>query len=49
MAGRQRASAPRARGPHITRVETIPLALPVKVALVESGGTFSKFDHVLVL
>lgn len=32
----------------ITRVETIPLHLPVKNVLVESGGTFSAFDHVVV-
>jgi L-alanine-DL-glutamate epimerase-like enolase superfamily enzyme len=32
----------------ITRLETIPLHLPVKRVLVESGGTFSKFDHVLI-
>jgi L-alanine-DL-glutamate epimerase-like enolase superfamily enzyme len=32
----------------ITRLETIPLHLPVKAPLVESGGTFSWFDHVLV-
>src|SRR2546426_11512955 len=32
----------------ITRLEIIPLHLPVKHALVESGGTFSWFDHVIV-
>src|SRR4051812_9933350 len=32
----------------ITRLETIPLHLPVKAPLVESGGSFSWFDHVLV-
>ncbi|MBI4190503.1 MAG: mandelate racemase/muconate lactonizing enzyme family protein [Betaproteobacteria bacterium] len=32
----------------VVRVETIPLRLPLKIPLVESGGTFSKFDHVLV-
>lgn len=32
----------------ISRVDTIPLHLPVKTPLVESGGTFSRFDHVLV-
>lgn len=33
---------------HIARVETIPLRLPVKAPLVESGGTFAAFDHVIV-
>jgi L-alanine-DL-glutamate epimerase-like enolase superfamily enzyme len=33
----------------VVRVETIPLHLPLKAPLVESGGTFSAFDHVLVL
>ncbi len=33
---------------HITKLETIPLHLPVKRVLVESGGTFSQFDHVLI-
>lgn len=32
----------------IARVETIPLRLPLKAPLIESGGTFSSFDHVLV-
>ena len=32
----------------IERVETIPLQLPVKTPLIESGGTFGRFDHVLV-
>jgi len=32
----------------ITQLEIIPLHLPVKHALVESGGTFSWFDHVIV-
>jgi L-alanine-DL-glutamate epimerase-like enolase superfamily enzyme len=32
----------------IERLEIIPLHLPVKSPLVESGGTFSWFDHVLV-
>lgn len=32
----------------ITRLEIIPLHLPVKEALVESGGTFGWFDHVIV-
>lgn len=32
----------------IARIETIPLHLPVKEPLVESGGTFSVFDHVIV-
>src|SRR5262245_17815295 len=32
----------------IRRLEIIPLHLPVKNALVESGGTFSWFDHVIV-
>jgi L-alanine-DL-glutamate epimerase-like enolase superfamily enzyme len=32
----------------IVRLETIPLHLPVKRILVESGGTFSRFDHVLI-
>jgi L-Ala-D/L-Glu epimerase / N-acetyl-D-glutamate racemase len=32
----------------IERLEIIPLHLPVKAPLVESGGTFSWFDHVLV-
>jgi len=32
----------------ITRLEVIPLHLPVKRVLVESGGTFSWFDHVIV-
>ena len=32
----------------IESVEIIPLHLPVKKPLVESGGTFSWFDHVLV-
>jgi L-alanine-DL-glutamate epimerase-like enolase superfamily enzyme len=32
----------------IERIEIIPLHLPVKYALVESGGTFSFFDHVVV-
>jgi L-alanine-DL-glutamate epimerase-like enolase superfamily enzyme len=32
----------------IKQVEIIPLHLPVKHALVESGGTFSWFDHVIV-
>ena len=32
----------------IARVETIPLHLPVKTPLVESGGSFTKFDHVIV-
>src|SRR5579872_3214759 len=32
----------------IARIESIPLHLPVKKVLVESGGSFSWFDHVLV-
>lgn len=32
----------------ISKLEIIPLRLPVKYALVESGGTFSYFDHVVV-
>ena len=32
----------------IAQIETIPLHLPVKRVLVESGGSFSWFDHVLV-
>lgn len=32
----------------ISKVETIPLRLPVKKPLVESGGTFSVFNHVIV-
>jgi len=32
----------------IVEIETIPLHLPVKKVLVESGGSFSWFDHVLV-
>lgn len=32
----------------IDRVDVIPLSLPVKEPLVESHGTFSHFDHVLV-
>ena len=32
----------------INRLETIPLDLPVKRVLVESGGTFSSFQHVLI-
>jgi L-alanine-DL-glutamate epimerase-like enolase superfamily enzyme len=32
----------------IKKVETIPLHLPVKTPLVESGGTFSEFNHVLI-
>jgi ABC-type histidine transport system ATPase subunit len=32
----------------IKNVEIIPLHLPVKRALVESGGTFSQFGHVIV-
>lgn len=32
----------------ITEVETIPLNLPVRTPLVESGGTFSAFQHVIV-
>lgn len=32
----------------IARVETIPLHLPVKTVLKESGGEFSSFDHVIV-
>jgi L-alanine-DL-glutamate epimerase-like enolase superfamily enzyme len=33
---------------HISGVEIIPLHLPLKSALIESGGTFSCFDHVIV-
>src|SRR5689334_7763403 len=32
----------------IKEIEIIPLHLPVRYALVESGGTFSFFDHVVV-
>ena len=32
----------------ITKVETVPLHLPVRAPLVESGGTFDQFFHVLV-
>ena len=32
----------------IKQIDIIPLHLPVKHALVESGGTFSFFDHVVV-
>ncbi len=32
----------------IVKLETSPLRLPVKEPLVESGGTFSVFDHVVV-
>jgi len=32
----------------IKKVETIPLHLPVKTPLVESGGTFDEFNHVLI-
>lgn len=32
----------------IDRIETIPLHLPVKHVLKESGGVFSSFDHVIV-
>jgi L-alanine-DL-glutamate epimerase-like enolase superfamily enzyme len=32
----------------IASVESIPLRLPVKTPLVESGGVFSEFNHVLV-
>jgi len=32
----------------ITRLSVIPLRLPVKTPLVESGGVFSEFNHVLV-
>ena len=32
----------------IARIETIPLHLPVKTVLKESGGEFSCFDHVIV-
>lgn len=32
----------------ITKIETIPLRLPVKKPLVESGGTFDVFNHVIV-
>jgi L-Ala-D/L-Glu epimerase len=32
----------------IVRLEAIPLHLPVKTPLVESHGTFSVFDHVIV-
>lgn len=33
---------------HITRLEVIPLRLPVKRVLVESGGSFDRFDHVIL-
>lgn len=32
----------------VKRMEIIPLHLPVKHALIESGGSFSWFDHVIV-
>jgi L-alanine-DL-glutamate epimerase-like enolase superfamily enzyme len=32
----------------LTHVEIIPLHLPVKKPLVESGGTYSWFDHVVI-
>lgn len=32
----------------ISHIETIPLHLPVKKVLKESGGVFSSFDHVIV-
>lgn len=32
----------------IVKIETIPLHMPVKEPLVESHGTFSIFDHVIV-
>ena len=32
----------------IEHVEIIPLHLPLKTALIESQGTFSKFDHVIL-
>jgi L-alanine-DL-glutamate epimerase-like enolase superfamily enzyme len=32
----------------IASIETIPLHLPVKTVLKESGGEFSSFDHVIV-
>lgn len=32
----------------ITKMETIPLHLPVKAPLIESGGVFNEFNHVLL-
>ena len=32
----------------VSSVEIIPLQLPVKTSLIESGGVFSEFNHVLV-
>jgi len=32
----------------IIKMETIPLHLPVKAPLIESGGVFNEFNHVLI-
>lgn len=36
------------RTARIDVIEVVPLRLPVKTALVESGGSFDYFDHVIV-
>ena len=33
----------------IVSLETIPLHIPVKVPLVESGGSFTEFNHVVIM
>ena len=32
----------------IIKIETIPLHIPVKFPLIESGGTFNEFNHVII-